>query len=87
MPRGGDRRSKYKGEKTKTFRIPVSMDGEALVALRDDLTSLVTAWDKEISEPDHNSSPRYDAAKRMLSELKDLLGGLSSSGSVDTPKE
>ncbi|WP_375510178.1 hypothetical protein [uncultured Nostoc sp.] len=72
---GGDRRSKYKGQKTKTFRIPENMDGDALVSLRDDLESVVSAWETEANSPEHKTSPRYDACKRLLEELRGLLEG------------
>lgn len=80
---GGDRRSKYKGQKTKTFRIPVSMDGDALVSLRDDLESVVSAWETEANSLEHKTSPRYDACKRLLEELRGLLEGLSNKNNID----
>ncbi|GBE90839.1 hypothetical protein [Nostoc cycadae] len=61
--------------KTKVVRIPACLDEKALVSLRDDLEAVVSSWEAEVNDPEHKTSPRYDAAKRLLAELRGLLTG------------
>lgn len=78
MARGGRRANQTGRPKnavpTKLARLPVDIDKDALLSLRDDLSTLVQAWQAECKE--HCSSPRYDKAKMLLAELERLLSGL-----------
>lgn len=72
MGRGGDRRSKYNGKKTKVARIPEDLDADALVQLTEDLQTLVNSWKAEL----HPTSPRHERFKLAIDEVQKLLEGL-----------
>lgn len=59
--------------KTKVVRIPEHIDAEEMVALIDDLRTLVNAWKVEADEAIHASSPRYDRFRKAISEVERLL--------------
>lgn len=61
------------GCKTKVVRVPEAVaDNIAdILAIFEDVKNLVDAWQEDI---EYKSSPRYDQAKKLLSELRSHLG-------------
>lgn len=70
---GSGRPRKFVKVKTKVVRVPESVDVEVLVALADDLRTLVDSWRAEANEPAHRSSPRYDGLRRAIDDVSRLL--------------
>lgn len=70
---GAGRKQGNTGEiKTKVIRVPIDVDAmeiKKLLSLKDDLKSIIYAWEGEL----HETSPRDESAKRILQELKELL--------------
>jgi hypothetical protein len=58
-----------KTEKTKVVRIPESIDVECLIHLREDLLSLIDAWEKEL----HPTSPRHEKGREIITEIKERV--------------
>ena len=56
-------------EATKVVRIPASKDIDRLLAIEEDLKSLVEAWKKEL----HPTSPRDESARTIIEEIDKLL--------------
>lgn len=73
-PKGIAREGKYgSGVKTKVVRLPVEL-AERAVEILDTLEaikSFVHAWEQEIEAS--GTSPRYDKARIMIQELKNIL--------------
>ena len=61
------------GKKTKTVRVPLDVADniDKILATFDDVRRLVDAWEDDAVA---RTSPRYDAAKKLLHELRSLLG-------------
>lgn len=61
------------GVKTKVVRLPIELANRAveIIDTLDSIQSFIHAWEQECEE--HKTSPRYDKALAMLSELKDLM--------------
>lgn len=61
------------GCKTKVVRVPEAIaDNIAeILAVFEDIKSLVDAWEEDIES---KSSPRYDQAKKLLSDLRSHFG-------------